>query len=306
MIIKELPIQTVTYNGEEIPIDAPQPQPPVLQSVTITPTETEQTETPPAGVDGFDAVTVEAIPSDYVGSGVARRKAADMTVSGRKVTAPAGYYINDTSAYVNTATVSTPDIGVDANGLITATNSQSTGYVNAGTTRSTKQLDTQAEQTVAPTKEEQTIAEAGKYLTGAQKVAAIPDEYIIPSGSQTLTQNGDYNVAELESVTVSVQGETPVYDTPTINVSSGGLITASANGKSNTQQLATKAAQTITPTEAEQTLAGAGVYTTGAQKVAAIPADYIGSAVTINYYHILDAEPSPASIPEGDIVFIRG
>lgn len=96
------------------------------------------------------------------------------------------------------------------------------------------------------------------------------------------------------------------YDTPSISVSSAGSITATANGKSNTSQLATKAAQTITPTESEQTLVSAGVYTTGAQKVAAIPSNYIGSGVQIQYYHVVDTEPSPSTIPDDDLVFVRG
>lgn len=96
------------------------------------------------------------------------------------------------------------------------------------------------------------------------------------------------------------------YDTPSISVSSGGLITASANGKSNTSQLTTQASKTITPSESQQTAVASGRYTTGSVLVAAIPSNYIGSAVTINYYHIADTEPSVSSIPDGDFVFIRG
>ena len=68
---------------------------------------------------------------------------------------------------------------------------------------------------------------------------------------------------------------TPTYDTPSINVSTGGLITASANGKSNTKQLATQSAKTVTPTKSEQTAVATQTFTTGAIKVGAIPSDYI-------------------------------
>lgn len=98
----------------------------------------------------------------------------------------------------------------------------------------------------------------------------------------------------------------PSYDTPGITVSTGGLITASANGKTNTQQLTTQSAKTVTPSESQQTAVASGRYTTGAVLVAAIPSTYIGSAVSINYYHIADTEPSVSSIPDGDFVFIRG
>jgi hypothetical protein len=61
--------------------------------------------------------------------------------------------------------------------------------------------------------------------------------------------------------------------TPSISVSSSGLITASstqeagyvaAGTKSSTKQLTTKAAATITPTTSNQTAVASGVYTTGA------------------------------------------
>lgn len=65
----------------------------------------------------------------------------------------------------------------------------------------------------------------------------------------------------------------PSYDTPSITVSTGGLITASANGKSNTQQLTVQAAKTVTPSTSEQTAVASGRYTTGAVKVAAVTYD---------------------------------
>lgn len=66
--------------------------------------------------------------------------------------------------------------------------------------------------------------------------------------------------------------------TPTITVSSGGLITASATQvagavaagtKSATRQLPTKGATTIEPSDAEQTAVSAGTFVTGDIKVAA-------------------------------------
>lgn len=68
--------------------------------------------------------------------------------------------------------------------------------------------------------------------------------------------------------------------TPSITVSSGGLITASATQsagkvaagtKSATKQLTTQGAKTVTPTTSEQVAVAAGVYTTGEIKVAALP-----------------------------------
>jgi hypothetical protein len=60
---------------------------------------------------------------------------------------------------------------------------------------------------VLPTKEIQ-IVTAGEGYDGLSKVfvGAISDEYIIPSGSVTFTENGEYDVKELETAVVNVAG----------------------------------------------------------------------------------------------------
>lgn len=78
--------------------------------------------------------------------------------------------------------------------------------------------------------------------------------------------------------------------TPSITVSSAGLITASAiqeagivpaGTKSATKQLSTQAAKTVTPTTSSQTAVASGKYTTGAIKVAAIPSTYVQPSGTL-------------------------
>ena len=134
---------------------------------------------------------------------------------------------------------------------------------------------------VTPTKSEQNVSADATYDgLSSVKVNPIPNEYIIPSGSQTLTENKEYNVSSLASVTVDVPIPTPTYDTPSIDVSTGGLITASANGKSNTKQLTTQSTKTVSPTESEQTAVATQTYTTGDVKVGAISKTYVGSGVT--------------------------
>lgn len=168
---------------------------------TVTPTESQQTAVS-SGRYTTGAVLVDAIPSDYVGSGVDQRDSTDLTASGATVTAPAGYYASAASKSVTSGSVRTPDIIAtttptisvnSSTGLITAsmswsdsvTPTVSAGYISSGTAGTisvsgsgTSQLTTQAAQTITPTTTAQTIA-AGKYLTGAQTVEAVVTDNLL-------------------------------------------------------------------------------------------------------------------------------
>jgi hypothetical protein len=89
---------------------------------------------------------------------------------------------------VTTVTQATPSVSIDANGKITASATQTAGYVSAGTKTGTKQLTVQAAKTVTPTKSSQTAVASGVYTTGAVTIAAIPDEYI-DSSDATVTED---------------------------------------------------------------------------------------------------------------------
>lgn len=199
-----------------------------IKSVSITPTETAQSQTVSAdeGYDGLESVSinVDAISSTYVGSGITSRSSTDLQASGSTVTAPAGYYASSASKSVTSGSASTPATSITANptisvnsstGVITATSSAtksvtpsvSAGYVSSGTAgtitvsgSNTQQLSTQSGTTVTPTTSEQTAVAAGKYTLGAVKVAAMPSG---TAGTPTATKGtvSNHTISVTPSVT---------------------------------------------------------------------------------------------------------
>ena len=79
--------------------------------------------------------------------------------------------------------------------------------------------------TVTPAKSAQNIAAPdGKVGYSSVTVEKIPDDYIIPSGSQNITANGTYDVASKASVVVNVDTAKP-EQTKTVTITENGTIT---------------------------------------------------------------------------------
>lgn len=134
-------IQNGTYSDglwNEVEVNVPAPAP-KLQSKTAIPTEQQQIVLPDSDYhyDGLSSVTVNAIPSTYVGSSITQHSSNDLTVSEATVTVPAGYYSAQASKAVASGTAGTPTAakGTVSNHAISVTPSvtNTTGYITGGT-----------------------------------------------------------------------------------------------------------------------------------------------------------------------------
>ena len=133
-------IDVSEYAAVDVTVPAPSPS---LQTKTksYTPSETAQSETVSADV-GYDGIgeiqiSVGAVSSSYVGSGITRRSSSDLTASGNTVSAPAGYYESSASKSVASGTEGTPSAtkGTVSNHSVSVTPSvtNSAGYISGGT-----------------------------------------------------------------------------------------------------------------------------------------------------------------------------
>lgn len=163
----------------------------VPANTTVTPTELSQT------IGGANtmmegAVTVSAIPSNYVGSGITRRSSTDLAASGATVTVPSGYYSANASKSVASGTAGTPTAtkGTVSNHSVSVTPSvtNTTGYITGGTKNGTA-------------------------------VTVSASELV--SGSETKTANGTYVVTNLAQIVVALDFIT-VYSGSTDPSSSTG------------------------------------------------------------------------------------
>ena len=272
-----------------------------LQSKSINPDESAHTVTADAGYTALSTVYVGAISSTYIGSSITRRDIGDIEQAGSEITIPRGYYAYDCGWSLEGGEISVgvigitanPTISVDSNGLITASviggtpvtpKLDSSGYFNdaAGDSVGTltagsvsvygsnsTQLSTEAGKTVTPTTSEQTAVAAGKYTTGAIKVAAMPSG---TAGTPTATKGTVSNHSI--SVTPSVTNTTGYI---TGGTKSGTAVTVSASELvSGTKSITASGSTDVT--NYKYASVSAGTATTPAKTISVTPGITLNSS----------------------------
>lgn len=146
-------------------------------------------------------------------------------------------------------------------------------------------------------------------LSASGSVVSVPSGYYAAAASTAIAMASASSVSinAAPAITVSTTGLIQAFSikTGTYNpITTAGYADSSTTIPisvtiSNTSQLSTQSAATITPTESSQTAVAAGKYTTGAVTVAAVSSDYVGSNVAQNTAGDLTASGSVVTVPSG-------
>ena len=211
------------------------------ETKSATPSETAQTITPSSG-KYLSSVSVGAISSTYVGSGITQRSSSDLTASGATVTVPSGYYSAQASKSVASGSAGTPTAtkGSVSNNSISVTPSvtNTTGYITGGTKTGTA-VSVSASELVSGTLN---VTSSGTKDVTNYASASIPSG---TAGTPTATKGtvSNHSISVTPSVTNTtgfITGSTKTGTAVTVSASElvSGSETKTANGTYDVTNLA--------------------------------------------------------------------
>ena len=225
------------------------------QNKTVTPTESNQTINADSGYTGLGTVTVNAISSTYVGSGITRKAAATITPGTSNQTIAANTFLTGIQTIAGDSDLIASNIksGISIFG-VTGT------YTGSGGTTINNQ-----NKTVTPSTSQQIItADSGYTGLGTVTVNAMT------TGTVTSPSTISGTTATVSTGTNTLTLTKTVSVTP--NVTTAGYISSGTAGNASvslTASVTTKAATTYNVSTSNQTIA-AGTYLTGAQTIRAV------------------------------------
>jgi len=280
--------KSITTNGTGIDVtnyaavDVSVGSSPTIDSLSVTPTESEQTFNS-SSIDGYKPVVVAAISSTYVGSGITRRDDTDLSANGATVTVPAGYYADAETKSVSSGSATGPSslsgssatISTGTNTItltktgVTTTPTVSAGYVSSATA-STATVTLTASATVdpTPTASGKTVTiPAGYYTTQTTKDV---DTMTLPTAAAASATSGYTSKATIgRSTSNQYINIPPGYNT----AGAYYTISAVANGSATGPTSLSSSSATVSTGTNTITLTKTGVTTTPT-----VSAGYVSSA----------------------------